>query len=55
MRSCLALIAATLGLLLTGCDENETVRLEPPAPSSAPAATSPHDLPAIHPIGHRSA
>lgn len=55
MRSCLALLTATLGLLLTGCDENETVRLEPPAPSAAPAAITPATSPPSTPIGHRSA
>lgn len=51
MRSYLALIAAIIGLFSTGCDETETVRLEPPAPSPASTATGTHDLPTI---GQRS-
>lgn len=52
MRSYLALAAAIIGLFLAGCDENETVRLEPPAPSPASTATSVHGLHTIHPVGH---
>lgn len=55
MRSRLALATAALGLLLTGCDENETVRLEPPAPSTSPAAITPATSPPSTPIGHRGA
>ncbi|WP_157090942.1 hypothetical protein [Nocardiopsis listeri] len=55
MRSCLGLVTATLGLLLTGCDENETVRLEPLAPSPTPAAITPAISPPSTPIGHRGA
>lgn len=55
MRSRLALATAALGLLLTGCDENETVRLEPPAPSAAPATMTPATSPPSALIGHRGA